>query len=165
MRRMETSVLRDTTVHKPVLMPYHALKEPTTTGMGRIMSPHVFHVQLACTVQEQVEHCLMVTVMSAGIVQKVQLFHSLLANNVWQGICVRRAVPLRHLAHLVTISLLLDKGLVQSVLLVSFFYRFFLFKDWLKLKHCGKLYMFELKIRYLMKSESEDKIGMYHSFR
>lgn len=45
------------------------------------------------------------------------------------------------------------------------FFLFFLFKDWLKLKHCGKLYMFELKIRYLMKSESEDKIGMYHSFR
>lgn len=93
-------------------MPSLVPRERTTTGLEPTTSQHVCHVPLESTVPEQVEPCLMMTVMWVGTVLKGPLFLSRREASVWQGICVPREVPHKLLARLVTISLLLGKVLV-----------------------------------------------------
>lgn len=93
-------------------MPSPVQREHTTTGLEPTTSQHVCHVLLASTALEQVEPYQMMTVMWVGTVLKGPLFLSRREASVWQGICVPREVPHKLLARLVTISLLLGKGLV-----------------------------------------------------
>lgn len=93
-------------------MPSPAQRERTTTGLEPATSQHACHVLLASTAPEQVEPYRMMTVIWVGTVLKDPSFLSRQEASVWRGICVPREVPHKLPARPVTISLLLDKGLV-----------------------------------------------------